>query len=169
MDRMGLLNSTTLADHSMGRMLHYSKSSDSETNNPYWCGDHYDHGLFTGLLPAYYFRGLNEVEEPAESGIFVRPHASSTFKKVVADKSVLLFQVGEFAQLCTNDAIHATEHRVVKAGGDIERFTLALFFSPPLDAAITSTSTLATDLRYGENTQCSFWQWHTASLNRYRA
>ncbi|MDN3507930.1 MAG: 2-oxoglutarate and iron-dependent oxygenase domain-containing protein, partial [Simkaniaceae bacterium] len=39
----------SLAPH-VCRQLHYSKSGNTETNNPYWCGAHFDHGLFTGLL-----------------------------------------------------------------------------------------------------------------------
>lgn len=34
------------------RMLHYQKTFDSSSDNPYWCGAHFDHGLFTVLTPA---------------------------------------------------------------------------------------------------------------------
>ncbi|MCH9811468.1 hypothetical protein K0U07_01745 [bacterium] len=38
----------------VGRMLHYKKSKDM--SNPQWCGMHFDHGLFTGLIPPVYYK-----------------------------------------------------------------------------------------------------------------
>lgn len=81
----------------------------------------------------------------------------------------MLFQVGEFGQLVTNDAIRATEHRVHKAIGPIERYTLATFFSAPMDAIIFSTSELTSDSRYGGQAgkPCAYRQWSDASFQRY--
>jgi isopenicillin N synthase-like dioxygenase len=73
--------------------------------------------------------GETKVPEPPEAGLFVK--VQGTFKKVAADPEVMMFQVGEFGQLVTNDAIRATEHRVHKAPDSIERYAMALFFNAP--------------------------------------
>lgn len=154
----------------VGRMLHYHKQSDETMDNPFWCGAHFDHGLFTALMPAFYFVDGKSVSEPLEAGLFVRAKDDPNFYKVISDDpDVLLFQVGEFGQLATDDAIRATEHCVRKAKGGIERFTLAVFFSPPMDTTIHSCSQLTSDLRYsGEaGDPCTFEHWNEASLNRY--
>lgn len=151
----------------IGRMLHYRKQSDATMDNPFWCGAHFDHGLFTALMPAYYFRDGIQVAEPEEAGLFVRLK-DDQFKKVVSDDpDVLLFQVGEFGQLAMDDEIIATEHRVHKARGGIERFTLAVFFFPPFDTEIRSKSNLINDSRYGMNESCTYKRWHEESLRRY--
>lgn len=152
----------------VGRMLYYRKSARDE--NPYWCGAHFDHGMFTVILPAVYFVEGEQVAEPMEAGLFVRTSDDVPYKKVIADDmDVMMFQVGEFGQLVKNDAIHATEHRVQKAHGAIERYTLALFFGAPMDQPITSTSVLTNDARYGANAgeACTYRHWHEASLRRY--
>ncbi len=154
----------------VGRMLYYRKSIEGSSDNPFWCGAHFDHGLFTALIPAHYFEEGKEVEEPLEAGLFVRTHNDGVFKKVLAnDPEVMLFQVGEFGQLVTNDAIQATEHRVHKAAGCIERYAMALFFDAPMDTVIHSTSTLAHDARYGNgpNTPCTYQHWTEESFKRY--
>jgi isopenicillin N synthase-like dioxygenase len=82
-----------------GRMLHYRKENDDTNNNPNWCGEHFDHGIFTGLVPAYYFRNGCEIEEPEEAGLYIKPPMSDQFEKIdTVNKSVLLFQAGEFGQ-----------------------------------------------------------------------
>ncbi len=154
----------------MGRMLYYRKSEESAAENPFWCGAHFDHGLFTTLLPAFYFVDGEAVPEPMEAGLFVKTTVDGTFKKVKADDpDVMMFQVGEFGQLATDDTIIATEHRVHKAPGCIERYTMALFFDAPMDAEIRSHSMLTEDARYGgaPGEPCSYRTWHEASFNRY--
>ncbi len=152
----------------IGRMLYYQKSKDTLSDNPYWCGAHFDHGLFTAITPATYFVDDEQVEEPIESGLFVR--VGDEFLKVVADPEVLMFQVGEFGQLMTNDAIRATEHRVHKADKpQVERYAMALFFDPPEGTVIHSTSELTQDERYGGKAgdPCSYQHWHEESFKRY--
>ncbi len=173
MQKVGLLGSNArmfLEDGvRIGRMLYYCKSSESIQENPFWCGAHFDHSMFTALVPALYLMDGKEVAEPIEAGLFVKTAKEGVFKKVIADPDVLMFQVGEFGQLITNDAIRATEHRVHKASGSLERYAMALFFLPPLDAVIYSTSELTEDARYGGKAgePCSYGHWHEASLNRY--
>lgn len=171
--RIGLLGERTgfsLEDESrVGRMLYYRKSENFQ--NPYWCGAHFDHGLFTAILPAVYFSESKQVPEPLEAGLFVRTSKEAPFKKVKADDlDVMMFQVGEFGQLATHDGIRATEHRVHKAREAIERYTLAVFFNVSDDVAIYSQSILTEDARYGakRGERCTFGQWHQASFERYR-
>jgi isopenicillin N synthase-like dioxygenase len=170
-DDIGLKHEEVLG---YGRMLHYQKENDATHANPDWCGAHVDHGLFTGLVPAYYFRDGKEVDEPEEAGLYVVAHDGSDFEKMDAsDKSILLFQVGEFGQLISHDRIRATKHKVRKANGGIERFTFALFYSPDDDVVIKSRSKLIEDARYVQNQfedgKMSYGKWNQASLDRYRA
>jgi isopenicillin N synthase-like dioxygenase len=154
----------------VGRMLYYRKSVEGAAENPFWCGSHFDHGMFTTLLPAFYFVDGEAVAEPIEAGLFVKTTKDGRFKKVVAnDPDIMLFQVGEFGQLVTNDAIRATEHRVHKALGCVERYTMALFFSAPNKTIIHSFSELTKDARYGgvPGEACSYRKWEEESFNRY--
>ena len=174
MGKIGLIGPTTgiLIDDvpRTGRMLHYRKSIDGAHDNPFWCGAHFDHSIFTALIPAFYFVDGNAIAEPREAGLFVKTTRDGIFKKVVADDpDVMMFQVGEFGQLVTNDAIRATEHRVHKASGITERYSLALFFDAPLDTVIHSSSELTQDARYGggPGTPCSYLRWKEESFKRY--
>ena len=154
----------------VGRMLYYAKTQDTSYDNPFWCGSHFDHGLFTALIPAFYFENGKTISEPMEAGLFVKAAGEKNFKKVAADDlEIMMFQVGEFAQLVTNDAIRATEHRVAKAPGCVERYTMALFFDPPKDTIIHSFSELTNDARYGGSAgdPCSYDHWHQESFKRY--
>jgi isopenicillin N synthase-like dioxygenase len=157
-----------------GRMLHYHKEKDTHNNNLNWCGAHFDHGIFTGLVPAYYFQDGKEVDEPDDTGLFILPTYGKDFEKVhVEDKSVLLFQVGEFGQLASHDQIRATKHLVRKAQGNIERFAFALFYIPDENAVIHSKSELIKDARYKDNMAADgsikYGNWSAASYARYRA
>ena len=177
LDLLGL-NEVVGLDHDglvgYGRMLHYLKENSTQDTNPNWCGAHFDHGVFTALMPAYYFKDECEVEEPAEAGLFIRPVNSEHFEKVAEnDKSVMLFQVGEFAQLASHDELRATKHLVRKSRANIERFTFALFFSARDDAMICPQSILAKDTRFTANQTAdgtiSYGAWEAASYERYRA
>jgi len=154
----------------IGRMLYYRKSIEGTPDNPFWCGAHFDHGMFTALLPAFYFANGKQIEEPMEAGLFIRIKSDGAFKKIIAnDPDVMMFQVGEFGQIVTDDAIQATEHRVHKAWGPIERYTMALFFDPPMETVVHSHSKLTKDARYGgePGMPCSYRQWHEESFKRY--
>jgi len=158
-----------------GRMLHYHKANnETHTANPNWCGIHVDHGVFTGIVPAYYFHHDQEVAEPEEAGLYIKPTHGHDFEKIyVSDKSILLFQVGEFGQLLSHDKIKATKHLVKKAKGEIERFAFALFYSADDDAVVKSRSILNNDARYVENMlsdgSITYRKWQEASLKKYRA
>ncbi len=162
-----------------GRMLHYHMDMaclEKQTHsNEDWCGAHFDHGVFTGLVPAYYFRDGVEIDEPDEAGLFIYPTNGTQFEKVPAqEKNILLFQVGEFAQLASHDQICATKHIVKKAKGNIERYAFALFYiaSCP-DLIIQSKSKLSHDERYLKNCfsdkSISYDKWAAATYARFRA
>lgn len=172
MRKIGLLGSSTgfelEPDSRLGRMLYYRKSHSND--NPYWCGSHFDHGLFTVILPAVYFVEGNQVAEPEDAGLFVRTGEEQSFKKVCAnDYDIMMFQVGEFGQLVSDDEIKATEHLVQKASGAIERYTLALFYDAPMDMPVYSKSSLINDARYGAKPgeACTYRHWNQASFERY--
>lgn len=177
LNAMGLNESVGLQHDLMygyGRMLHYHKENHLTNTNPDWCGAHLDHGIFTGLLPAYYFHNGQEVDEPAEAGLYITLDENQKFEKIEAsDKSILLFQVGEFGQLISNDRIRATRHIVKKAHNEIERFTFALFFNPDPNYIIHSQSKLIADPRYAHyqspDGSISYATWEKASYEQYRA
>lgn len=171
MIKIGLIQPSVLEkSDKFGRMLHYDKGTAEEDENPFWCGAHFDHGMFTSLVPSFYFLDGQEISEPADAGLFVRNNNDGAFKKILCnDPDIMLFQVGEYGQIMSNDSIRATEHRVHKAKGGVERYTMAAFFSGPPET-IYSTSVLTYDSRYkggGPGTPCNFEDWHQASLARY--
>jgi isopenicillin N synthase-like dioxygenase len=171
LDIMGLHHDLLTAK---GRMLHYHKEGDATNANPDWCGGHFDHGVFTGLMPAYYFRNDKEIEEPAEAGLYIVPSNGSDYEKVnVPNKSIILFQAGEFGQLLSNDRIKATKHIVKKAKDGVERFAFALFYNVDKQMITTSNSTLTHDARYTEHQSddgsISYEKWEAASFERYHA
>lgn len=174
---IGLNHSIGLNHHNLvgyGRMLHYHQENNTVNENHEWCGAHVDHGLFTGLIPAYYFRDGIEMNEPDDAGLYIVPSNGHQFEKInCSDKEVLLFQVGEFGQLISNDRIKATKHMVRKASGQIERFTFALFYNADHHTIIKSNSELTQDARYQLNQfadgSISYENWQKASLDRYRA
>lgn len=152
------------------RMLYYKNAAEGHNENPYWCGAHFDHCLLTGILPAVYFKDGIEIAEPEEAGLFIRTHKDQPYRKVIADDyDVMMFQVGEFGQLATNDKIRATEHRVHKAYEGIERYTMATFINAPMDSVIRSYSELTNDERYGAaaGEPCSFEHWHLETFKRF--
>ena len=168
-DAHGLIHET-LSGHC--RMLYYRQEKQEKVDNTDWCGAHFDHGVLTGLIPAYYFYEGQEIEEPPEAGLYVKPILGQDFEKVSAkDKSILYFQMGEFGQLLSNDRFSATEHMVKKTGGNIERYTFALFYCAADDTLIRSSSVLTQDTRYQahqRNNEISFFDWSCASFDRYR-
>ena len=126
--------------------------------------------MFTALLPAVYYENGKEIPEPLEAGLYVKAAADGVFKKVVADdRDVMMIQLGEFGQLISNDAMRATEHRVQKALGSVERYSMAIFFDAPMDTLIHSTSTLTSDARYGgpAGSPCTYRHWNDESFKRY--
>jgi isopenicillin N synthase-like dioxygenase len=172
------LNATAGLQHEQlvakARMLHYHKEGDLTNANPDWCGCHFDHGVFTGLMPAYYFRDDKEIAEPVEAGLHIVPSNGHEYEKInAADKSILLFQVGEFGQLLSNDRIKATKHIVKKAAAGIERFAFALFYNADEKTVIKSDSILSRDTRYtrhqAKDGSISYKKWEDASFERYHA
>lgn len=155
-----------------GRIIHYTPCLDKDFN-PNWHFPHCDHGLITGLTQARYLRADTRVEEPPGAGLHILK--GDTYHKVVAPPGSLLFQIGDFAQLMTSDAVVATRHKVVKPNppvADLERFTLALFFEPRMDHEVQeSTSVLTKDPRYTQHPhhqrRLTFSAWHRATIKNH--
>ena len=172
MEKIGLIGGNTgysLEDvYLLGRLLYY-KGANSVADNPLWCGPHFDHGLFTALIPAYYYVDGEIVPEPIEAGLFIKTNTEGIYKKVIADDpDVMMFQVGEFAQLLSNDSIRATEHQVHKAMGYVDRYSMALFIDPSMDTVVHSSSVLTQDPRFGgdPNGPCSYRSWDAETFKR---
>ena len=152
-----------------GRMLHYI-TGDNEDPNPFWCGQHKDHSLITGLIQPLYMLGGEEVPPPEGAGLHIK--VGETYHRVIGEADSITYQIGDFGQLISNDDVIATEHRVNKPNHPtrgLERHTLALFIDPKLDQKVeNSTSVLAsTDSRYVEG-DTTFNDWHLRTLARHK-
>lgn len=162
MRAMGLIDDAAI--NSLGRMLYYKKGGNS--SNPQWCGEHFDHSMMTALLPATYFFEEKEIEEPQEAGLYVRRSKEESYKKVmIADRNVILFQVGEFAQLISDDKMIATKHFVHKSNAPLDRCTMAVFIEPLGNRVVHSKSVLTNDARYKE--PFTYEEWAKNSYDRY--
>ena len=167
-----LLTESTTAK---GRLLHYypadevtkkmgaiAKSHDEEDGDSDfsdWCGWHNDHGSLTGLVPAMYMdREGNVVPNPdPSSGLYIRGRAGELIKANVPAglEDVLLFQIGETAQIHSGGLLQATPHAVRGAAGSasigVSRETFAVFMEPEYDGdmALPVGKTVA-DVQSGE-------------------
>lgn len=154
------------------RMLHYLKENDATNQNPDWCGAHHDHSLLTGLMPAYYFQNGQEIAEPSEAGLFITPYGTNELVKIEANQSTLLFQIGEFGQLISNDKAVATRHIVKKTLNGVERYAFALFYNLQKNYIAKTSSVLRNDARFQEykagDDLISYGEWSRASFARYR-
>lgn len=180
-DITGCIQNTPILPDSfnaIGRLLQYT-SSDSSNSNP-WCEAHFDHGMFTALIPAYYWRDNEHIQEPEEAGFFVTLSDNECYKVVVDDPTTLLLLVGEFAQLVTNGQLQAIKHEVRRAlDPKITRITQAVFLCPDPNETIISKDKLAQTDRYKmklidgtiiirEDGACTYSDWHENSLNQNR-
>ncbi|MEL7064846.1 MAG: 2OG-Fe(II) oxygenase family protein [Bacteroidota bacterium] len=145
----------------VGRMLYYGPVPEGKDDgNPYWCGVHRDHGLFTGLIPSFYKKDGSFVPEPDGVGLHIRD------REVNVPNDVIMFQVGEAADLLTNQGIIATDHGVKKAYGGYERYSFALFFAIDDDTRIYADRV---DSQYQSRFKngMTYGEWCKASLERY--
>ena len=139
------------------RMLHYGAvTTKTDDSSPYWCGRHRDHGYFTGLLPAFYFKDGEPISKPAGCGLHIRG------TPVTIPEDCLAFQVGETLELVSDGETVATEHDVRKAF-DCERLTFATFISPTDDYVIVSD--IETNDRYEKG--MTFKEYGDASYKKY--
>lgn len=145
-----------------GRMLYYGAIPEiMEEDNSYWCGIHRDHGLFTGLIPAMYKKDGIIVAKPEGAGLYIRN------QEIIVPDDVVLFQVGETADLITDQSIKATDHHVKKAYGGYERYSFALFFGIDGETKINASKIdpeYQSRYKYG----MTFKDWCNASLDRYK-
>lgn len=159
---LSLINCYTGGLSATARMLYYNsieEMNESEKNQN-WCGLHRDHSLFTGLCSAAYLKDGNVIPEPADCGLIIEG------KKITYDTDVLLFQVGEAAELISNGKITATNHRVKKAHGiRCERYTFAIFFNADPNFKIHSNV-----LKYNDrfHSGMKYKDWFEAAFKRYK-
>jgi isopenicillin N synthase-like dioxygenase len=135
------------------RMLYYGPIHNPKAVE--WCGEHRDHGLLTGLCSGTYYLNGQKTSQPSGTGLFIRG------EEISVPDNVLLFQIGEIADLITDGAVTATDHQVRKAVGGYERYNLAVFLSPLPTYAVQSNLTKYNDrflpgILYSEWAQRSF-------------
>jgi len=128
----------------VGRLLHYypreaAAGGDAESG---WCGWHNDNSVITALVPAMYFHDATGREVPAldacaRAGLiaFVRDGEAV---RVDVPEDVVLFQIGEAAQILSGGVLVATPHAVAAPSSDsaceqaktLSRESFAIFIEP---------------------------------------
>ena len=105
------------------RLIHYPPAPAGRPEDLYGIHPHTDYGFLT-LLAQDDVGGL-EVRRPDGTWIRVRP-IPGTF----------ILNVGDVLARWTNDRFNSTPHRVVNASADRDRYSIAMFFDPHIDAQI---------------------------------
>lgn len=116
----------------VARLLHYYPS-----RTPTWCGWHNDNSVVTALAPAMFFdddTGRELANAPKGAGLVVYAEPNRTILVDVPDaEDVLLFQIGEAAQVLSGGALVATPHAVLPgeaAERNVSRDSFAVFVEP---------------------------------------
>lgn len=155
---LSLIESPSLGNQGLGRMLYYSLVY-SQDNNPHWCGLHRDHGLFTVLCPEVYVKEGVIVPKPQGSGLYI------TDKEISLPCDVLLFQIGEVMEMITNGKMRATEHFVKKAIGGFERYAFAFFCDPPSELIIECNDPQTLEIYKDRYTpRMTYQEWNDRSI-----
>lgn len=104
------------------RLLHYPPHPPSAADNQFGAAPHTDYGCMTLLA------------QHGVEGLAVRDRAGSWIEAPPIPGSFLL-NLGDIMPRWSNDRFVSTPHRVVNRSGR-ERFSIAFFFDPAMDAAI---------------------------------
>ncbi|MES1913705.1 MAG: hypothetical protein MHM6MM_005873 [Cercozoa sp. M6MM] len=132
------------------RLLHYfaksEASDDSGESADNWCGWHNDHGSLTGLAPAIYHAPNGDVIPcpDATAGLYIK-NRKGDIVRARCPGDVLLFQIGETAQVHSGGVVKATPHMVRAANvAGVSRSTMAVFMEPdaPYDMKKPASRTL---------------------------
>jgi isopenicillin N synthase-like dioxygenase len=121
---------------------HKAQIDEGQEDAGMWCAWHKDHGSLTGLCPAYFLSSpdtQDEIECPdPSSGLYVRTRKGALVK-IVMNKDVLGFQVGEALEALTGGRVAATPHCVRAAKSpETTRCTFALFMQPHWNTPLSS-------------------------------
>jgi len=144
----GILERTLRESRSgKARLLYYYPIlSQEERSIDSWCGWHNDHGLITGLAPAYYqYVDDNSDEEircpDPYAGLYVK-NRKGEILRVRIPKDCLAFQIGLTAQVVTGGYLRATPHavRALQYPDSIRicRSTFAVFMQPNFDFTLNT-------------------------------
>ena len=163
----------------IGRLLHYFPQQKVEHE---WCGWHNDHGALTGLTCAVYIdertgeNVSNDEIQDDQSGLFVRSRTGETLKARLKS-DLLLFQIGETAQVVSGGQLQATPHSVQVSDklANISRNTLAVFMEPgpdfPMKCADEGSVFIEHEgvppLRNRWKSGMNFGEFHHATLSYY--
>lgn len=128
-----------------------------------WCGLHIDHSMFTGLTSAMYIdeseTGISELSKSSEklgpllknTGLYIKNRSTSEFHKINIPNDCIAFQIGEAAQVASDNLFVATPHLVKGIHGckDICRNTYAVFMQPNCNYILNEK----TGLTFGQFTE----------------
>ena len=105
------------------RMIHYPPAPAVRPDELYGIHPHTDYGFLT-LLAQDEIGGL-EVRH-VDAGWIAAPYVPGTF----------VLNIGDILARWTNDVFNSTPHRVINRSPDRDRYSIAMFFDPNVDAAI---------------------------------
>lgn len=105
------------------RLIHYPPAPATRPDDLYGIHPHTDYGFLT-LLVQDDVGGL-QVRRPDGSWIDARP-----------EPGTFVLNVGDALARWTNDRFNSTPHRVINASADRDRYSIAMFFDPNVDALI---------------------------------
>lgn len=125
------------------RLIHYPPAPVDRPQDEYGIHPHTDYGFLT-LLAQDDVGGL-EVRRPDGSWIAAKPIAGT-----------FVCNVGDVLARWTNDRFNSTPHRVINPTADRDRYSVAMFFDPNVDATIACLPQFAGErarhapVRYGD-------------------
>lgn len=119
----------------VSRLLHYYPLAERGSE---WCGWHNDNSLVTALLPALFFNDEtgDEIDAPEGAGLAVSANGNQTLLRLPGpEEDVILFQIGEAAQVLSGGALVATPHAVIagESNSQTSRDSFAVFVEPNWD------------------------------------
>ena len=122
------------------RLIHYRPAPAVRPEDLFGIHPHTDYGFLT-LLAQDDVGGL-EVRRPDGTWIQVKP-IPGTF----------ILNVGDVLARWTNDRFNSTPHRVVNASADRDRYSIAMFFDPHIDAQIEALPRFVREVRGANGTK----------------
>jgi isopenicillin N synthase-like dioxygenase len=105
------------------RLLHYSAEQSQPDEGIYACGAHSDYGMVTILLT------------DANPGLQILSKQGEWINAPPV-KDCFIVNLGDMLERWTNGMFKSTKHRVLTAGGNVERYSIPFFYEPNFDTRV---------------------------------
>ena len=106
------------------RLLHYANETSQPDDGIFACGAHSDYGMLTFLLTD---------ENP---GLEIFNPQDGSWLRVPPKPTAFVINLGDMLERWTNGTFKSTLHRVVTAGGGVERYSIPVFYDPHFDSVV---------------------------------